>query len=40
MIHWRPGRKWWEPNVPKLTAVADGAKAKPEVGRTLARDFK
>jgi GST-like protein len=40
MIHWRPGRKWWEPNVPKLTAVADAAKAKPEVGRTLARDFK
>ena len=40
MSHWRPGRKWWAPEVPKLLAAADAAKAKPEVGRIFARDFK
>ena len=40
MSHWRPGRKWWAPQVPKLLAAADAAKSKPEVGAILARDFK
>jgi len=40
MSHWRPGRKWWEAEVPKLLAAADVAKAKPEIGKVLARDFK
>jgi GST-like protein len=40
MSHWRPGHKWWAQEVPKLLAVADAAKAKPEVGAILARDFK
>ncbi len=40
MSHWRPGRKWWEPEVPRLLAAADAARAKPEVGRVIARDFK
>ena len=40
MSHWRPGRKWWTPEVPRLLAAADAAKAKPEVGKVLARDFK
>jgi GST-like protein len=39
MSHWRPGRKWWEPQVPKLTAAAKAAIAKPEVAGVLARDF-
>ncbi|QJR16274.1 glutathione S-transferase family protein [Usitatibacter palustris] len=39
MSHWRPGRKWWASDAPKLLAVADAAKARPEVGKVLARDF-
>lgn len=40
MSYWRPGRKWWEPEVPKLLAAADAAKAMPEIGKVIARDFK
>jgi GST-like protein len=40
MCHWRPGRKWWAANVPKLLAAADAAIAKPEVGKVVKRDFK
>lgn len=25
MTHWRPGRKWYEANTPKLVAIADRA---------------
>lgn len=39
MSHWRPGRKWWAAEVPKLAAAADAAIAKPEVGKLIARDF-
>lgn len=37
MSHWRPGRTWWEENVPKLRAVADAAQAKPEIGGVIRR---
>ena len=40
MSHWRPGRKWWSQEVPKLLAAADAASAKPEVGDIIRRDFK
>ncbi len=40
MSHWRPGRKWWAPEVPKLLAAGDKTKALPAVGRLIARDFK
>jgi GST-like protein len=39
MSQWRPGGKWWAANVPKLFAAAEKAKAKPEVGALIARDF-
>ncbi len=39
MSHWRPGRKWWAPEVPKLLAAADAARAKPEVGKVIASRF-
>ncbi len=40
MSHWRPGRKWWAPEAPKLLAAADAAIAKPEVVKVISRDFK
>ena len=40
MSHWRPGRKWWMPELPKLLAAADVAAAKPEVAKVIARDFR
>ena len=40
MSHWRPGRKWWKAEVPKLLAAAEAAIAKPEVGKLIARAFK
>lgn len=40
MSHWRPGRKWWAAEAPKLLAAAQAAIAKPEVKKVLARDFK
>jgi GST-like protein len=40
MSHWRPGRKWWAAETPKLLAAADAASAMPEVGKVFARHFK
>ncbi len=40
MSHWRPGRKWWAAEAPKLLAAADAARAMPEVGKVFARHFK
>jgi GST-like protein len=40
MCHWRPGRKWWQVEVPKLMAAAQAAITRPEVGRVVQRDFK
>jgi GST-like protein len=40
MCHWRPGRKWWSAEVPKLDAAAEAAIARPEIARVVQRDFK
>jgi GST-like protein len=40
MSHWRPGRKWWAAEVPKLMAAAQAAIARPEIARVVQRDFK
>ena len=40
MSQWRPGAKWWAAEAPRLFAAAAAAKARPEVGKVLARDFK
>lgn len=39
MTRWRPGRKWFAANAPKLVAIADGVAALPAVGPVLARHF-
>ena len=40
MCHWRPGRKWWAAELPKLNAAAQAAIARPEIARVTQRDFK
>ena len=40
MCHWRPGRKWWATEVPKLNAASQAAIARPEIARVVQRDFK
>jgi GST-like protein len=39
MSYWRPGRKWWTAEVPRLLAAADAAIAKPAIKELIARDF-
>ena len=39
MTRWRPGRKWFEANTPRLVAIAEKAAAIPEVAPVLARNF-
>lgn len=39
MTHWRPGRKWFTANTPKLAAIADNAAALPKVREVLERNF-
>jgi GST-like protein len=39
MTRWRPGRKWFEANTPKLVAIARKAAEKPELAAVLARNF-
>jgi GST-like protein len=39
MTHWRPGRKWFAANTPKLLAIAEKAAALPAVGAVLKRNF-
>jgi GST-like protein len=40
MCHWRPGRKWWAAEVPKLNAAAQATIARPEIARLVQRDFE
>ena len=35
---WRPGKKWWEENAPKLNAIAERCEALPPVARAFARN--
>jgi GST-like protein len=39
MTHWRPGRKWFVANTPKLLAIAEKAAATPEVAAVLQKNF-
>jgi GST-like protein len=39
MVHWRPGRKWFVANTPKLEAIAQATAAIPEVAAVLERNF-
>lgn len=39
MTNWRPGKKWFTANTPKLLAIAEKAAALPAVGAVLKRNF-
>ena len=39
MTNWRPGRKWFAANTPKLDAIAKAAAANPKVAAVLERNF-
>ncbi len=39
MTRWRPGRKWFEANAPKLVAIAQKASATPGVADVIRRNF-
>ena len=39
MIHWRPGRKWFASNTPKLVAIAERTSATVGVADVLKRNF-
>ncbi len=39
MTNWRPGRKWFAANTPKLEAIAKATAAIPEVAAVLERNF-
>ena len=39
MTNWRPGRKWFVANTPKLLAIADKVAAAPKVAEVLKRNF-
>jgi GST-like protein len=39
MTRWRPGRKWFTANTPKLVAIAEKAAALPAVGAVLKKNF-
>jgi GST-like protein len=39
MTYWRPGRKWFEANAPKITAIAKRAAALPAVAPVIAKNF-
>ena len=40
MTRWRPGRKWFTGNTPKLLAIAEAVAALPKVAPILERNFK
>jgi GST-like protein len=39
MTRWRPGRKWFAANTPKLLAVSQAASATPGVAEVMKRNF-
>ena len=39
MTHWRPGRKWFAANTPRLTAIAEKTAATPGVAVVIAKSF-
>ena len=39
MTYWRPGRKWFAANAPKLFAIAEKASATPRVADVIKKNF-
>ena len=39
MVNWRPGRKWFTANTPKLVAIAEKTAATPGVAAVIAKNF-
>ena len=39
MVNWRPGRKWFAANTPKLAAIAEKTAATPGVADVITRNF-
>lgn len=39
MTRWRPGRKWFDANAPKLAAIAAKTAATPQVAAVIERNF-
>ena len=39
MTHWRPGRRWFEANVPRLAAIGRRAAGLPPLAAAVARNF-
>ncbi|HLX23614.1 MAG TPA: glutathione S-transferase family protein [Usitatibacter sp.] len=39
MVYWRPGRKWFDDNAPKISAIAKKAAALDAVAPVIARNF-
>jgi GST-like protein len=39
MTRWRPGRKWFAANTPKLVAIAEKTTALPEVAPVMKKNF-
>jgi GST-like protein len=39
MTRWRPGRRWFEANAPKLVAIAEKARSLPELTPVMKRNF-
>jgi len=39
MVHWRPGRKWFDANAPKVMAIAKSAAALDAVAPVIAKNF-
>jgi GST-like protein len=39
MVHWRPGRKWFDANAPRIMAIAKRAAALDAVAPVIARNF-
>lgn len=39
MVHWRPGRAWFEQHTPKLAAIARSLDADPRLAKVKARNF-
>ena len=39
MTHWRPGRKWFAANTPKLVAIAERTSATPGVADVVRKNF-
>ena len=39
MTRWRPGRKWFTANTPKVISIAEKTAATPQVAAVIAKNF-